>query len=180
MTMFCKPGAQPGRTIALAALAALALTAGASGAAAAGAKAASIDGVWKLTNVVITGANPVNNPHPQESLYIFARGHYALVQVTGDKPRTASPNFKEPGKPTDAEKLARYEEYAPFGAQAGTFAVKGGKLTRTPIVAKAVAAVTAGAFDSDLKLTADTLVLTTHAAAGQPARDQTLTLTRVK
>jgi hypothetical protein len=181
MIKICKPAGLAGRT-ALAGLAALALACAASGAMAAGAKAkaASVEGVWKITNVVITGANPVNVPHPQENLYIFARGHYANVQVTGDKPRTASPAFKEPGKPTDAEKLARYDEWAPFGAQGGTYAVKGGKLTRTPIVAKAAAAVSAGAYDADMKLTADTLVLTTHAAVGQPAREQTLTLTRVK
>jgi hypothetical protein len=186
MTIHCKPGGQPGRT-ALAALAAIglltgALLTGATGAAAAGAKgaAASIEGVWKVTDVVITGANPLKNPHPQESLYVFAHGHYANVQVTGDKARTASPASKDPAKPTDAEKLARYDEWAPLGAQAGTYAVKGAKLTRTPSVAKAVAAVTAGAYDADMKLTADTLVLTTHAAAGQPAREQTLTLTRVK
>jgi hypothetical protein len=179
MIKTCKLAGLAGRTT-LAGLAALAL-AGAATAAEAKAKAApSIEGVWKITNVVITGANPVNVPHPQENLYIFARGHYANVQVTGDKPRTASPAFKEPGKPTDAEKIARYDEWAPFGAQAGTYVVKGSKLTRTPIVAKAAAAVAAGAYDADMKLTADTLVLTSHAAAGQPAREQTLTLTRVK
>ncbi|HEX3365936.1 hypothetical protein [Phenylobacterium sp.] len=181
MTIYCKQAGQTGR-MALAALAALALAAGASGAAAADAKgkAASIEGVWKVTNVEITGANPLSVPHPQQSLYIFTRGHYANVQETGEKPRTASPTLKEPGKPTDAEKIARYDEWAPFGAQAGTYAVKGAKLTRTPIVAKGVAAVTAGAYDADMKLTASSLVLTTHAAAGQPAREQTLTLTRVK
>jgi hypothetical protein len=185
MTIDRKPGAQPGRTT-LAALAAIglltgALMTGATGAAAAGAKgkAASIEGVWKVTDVVITGANPVKNPHPQESVYIFSRGHYANVQVNGDKPRTASPAFKDPAKPTDAEKLVRYEEFAPIGAQAGTYAVKGAKLTRTPTVAKAVVAMKEGAYDADMKLTSDTLVLTTHAAAGQPARDLTLTLTRV-
>src|SRR4051812_3816047 len=107
MTMFCKPGAQPGRTIALAALAALALAAGASGAAAAGAKAASIDGVWKTTDVVITGANPLTIHSPQESLTIFSHGHYATVSNQGEKPRTASAPLATPGKPTDAEKLAR-------------------------------------------------------------------------
>jgi hypothetical protein len=180
MTICFRRAGQAGRT-ALAALAALALVAGASGAAAATkGKAGSIEGVWKVTDVVITGANPLKIPHPQESLYIFSGGHYANVVVTGDKPRTASPAFKDPAKPTDAEKLTRYEEWAPFGGQAGTYAVKGAKLTRTPIVAKAVAAVAAGAYDADMKLTADTLVLTTHASAGQPARDQTLTLMRVK
>ena len=181
MTMHCKPAGQAART-ALAALAALALVAGASGGAAAAAKgkAPSIEGAWKVTNVVITGANPLTVTNPQESLYIFSGGHFANVQVTGQKPRTASPAFKDPAKPTDAEKLARYEEWAQFGAQAGTYAVKGGKLTRTPIVAKSAAAVAAGAYDSDIKLTANTLVLTSHAAAGRPARDLKLTFTRVK
>ena len=181
MIKTCKPAGLAART-AMAGLAALALAGAATGAMAAEAKgkAASIEGVWKVTDVVITGANPLKNPHPQESVYIFAHGHYANVQVTGEKPRTASPTFKDPAKPTDAEKLARYDEWAPFGAQAGTYAVKGAKLTRTPTVAKAVGAVTAGAYDSDMKLTGDTLVLTSHAAAGQPARDQTLTFTRVK
>jgi len=163
-------------------LAAAILLAGATGAAAAEAKgkSASIEGVWKTTDVVITGANPLTNHSPQESLTIFSHGHYAAVSNQGDKPRSASAPVATPGKPTDAEKLARYEEWAPIGAQAGTYALKGGKLTRTPIVAKNVSAVTAGAFESDAKLTGDTLVLTTKAAPGQPARVQTITLTRVK
>jgi len=147
---------------------------------AAGGKPASIDGVWKITHVEITGANPLKVDHPMESLYLFTKGHYAVVQVTGETPRTASPAFKDPAKPTDAEKLARYEEWTRFGAQAGTYEVKGAKLVRTPLVAKAVSAVTDGAFDTDLKLTGDTMVLTGHARAGQPARDTAITLTRVK
>lgn len=143
-------------------------------------KAMSIDGVWKVTHVVITGANPLTVDKPLENLTIFSHGHYANVGNQGDKPRTASPPLKEPGKPTDAEKLARYEEWAPIGAQAGTFELKGNKLTRTPIVAKNVIAVTTGAYTSDVKLTGDTLVVVTKAPAGQPAREQTVTLTRVK
>jgi hypothetical protein len=172
MTMHWKP----------AALAAAVLLSAATGAAAADAKAKapSIDGVWKVAHVEITGANPLTVAKPLASLYIFSRGHYALVQETGDTPRTASPALKTPGKPTDAEKLARYEEWAPFGAQAGTYVVKGDKLTRTPVVAKGVGAVTAGAYDTDLKLTAESAVLTGHAAAGQPARETKITLTRVK
>jgi len=154
----------------------------ASGAAAADAKgkAPSIEGAWKTTDVVITGANPLTIHSPQESLTIFSHGHYASVSNQGEKPRTASPPMATPGKPTDAEKLARYDEWAPIGAQAGTYTLKGGKLTRTPIVAKNVGAVTSGAYEADAKLTGDTLVLTTQAAPGQPARVQTVTLTRVK
>jgi hypothetical protein len=173
MTLMFKPAAG---------VAALILLASATGAAAAGAKAAapSIEGVWKVTNVVITGANPLTVAHPQENLQIYARGHYATVGVTGDKSRTATPPAKDPAKPTDAEKLARYDEWAPVQANAGTYEVKGGKLIRTAVVAKNVVAVTSGPSEADMKLTGDTLVLTSHAAAGQPARDQTLTLTRVK
>ncbi len=162
-----------------AAVLAAAMLLAATGAQAKG-KTASIEGVWRTTDVVITGANPLTLHSPQESLTIFSHGHYAAVSNQGDKPRTASAPLATPGKPTDAEKLARYEEWAPVGAQAGTYTLKGGKLTRTPIVAKNVGAVTTGAYESDVKLTGDTLVLTTSAAAGQPARVQTVTLTRVK
>jgi len=187
---YAAPEATGGKTMSKSYLAA-ALTAGvllsvATGAAAAeaagakGGKAASIEGVWKVSNVVITGANPITVTSPQPSLYIFDRGYFALVQVTGDKPRTATPAFKDPAKPTDAEKLARYEEYAPFGAQAGTYVLKGGKLTRTATVAKAQVAMSGTPYDVDATLSANTLVLTGHAAAGQPARETKITLTRVK
>ena len=182
MTIHFQPARGAGRT-ALAGLAALMLCASATGAVAADAKgkAASIEGVWKVTHVVFTGANPLTVNSPQENLTIFSRGHYASVGNQSEKPRTAAPAFKEPGKPTDAEKLAKYEEWAPLGAQAGTYELKAGKVTRTPIVAKNVATMTAGAFTSDVKtLTADTLVLVTPAPAGQPAREQTVTYSRVK
>lgn len=165
-----------------AALAAGVLMAAASGAMAAGAKgkAPGIEGAWKVTNVVITGANPLTVTNPQESLYIYSHGHFALVQVTGEGPRTAAAPLKTPGKPTDAEKLARYEEWAPFGAQAGSYVLKGDKLTRTPVVAKSATAVKAGPYDVEVKVTGDTMVQIGHAPAGQPARETRITLTRVK
>jgi hypothetical protein len=164
-----------------AAMAAALALAAATGAVAAGkGKAASIEGAWKVTHVEITGANPLSVTNPQESLYLYSHGHYALVQVTGEGPRTAAAPLKTPGKPTDAEKLARYEEWAPFGAQAGSYVLKGTKLTRTPIVAKGAAAVKDGPYDLEVKVTGDTMVQTGHAPAGQPARETKLTLTRVK
>ena len=152
----------------------------ASSAAQAAGKAASLDGAWKITRVVATGANAGTNASPQPGMMIFSHGYYSNTAVPGDGPRTASPAPKNTAKLTDAEKLARFDEWGPVAAQAGTYEVKGGKLIRTPTVAKNVGAVTAGAYEADMKLTGDTLVVTTHAAAGQPPRDQTLTLTRVK
>ncbi len=144
-------------------------------------KAAAIDGVWKVTNVVITGANPLTVENPQANLYIFARGHYSAVAVNGDKPRTAAAQGQDPAKFTDAEKLAKYQEWAPIMAQAGTFEVTGGKLIRTPIVAKNVVAMgPEGRSEADIKISGNTLVLTAKSPAGQPAREQRVTLTRVR
>src|SRR5581483_10000254 len=181
MTIYFQPAHRAGR-MALAGLAALTLCAAVTSAMAADAKgkAESIDGVWQVTHVVITGANPLTLDHPLENLTIYSHGYYANVANQGEKPRTAAPAFKDPGKPTDAEKAAKYDEWAPIGAQAGTYELKGGKLTRTPTVAKNMAAVSGGAFTSDVKLTGDTMVLVSKSPPGQPVREQTVTLTRVK
>ena len=174
MTMRCKPAALAAGILLLGA-ASTAMAAEAKGK-----MAPSIDGAWKVTKVVITGANPLTVTNPQDSLWIFSHGHYANVQVTGEKARTAAPAPKDPAHPTDAEKLARYEEWAPFGAQAGSYTLKGHTLTRTATVAKNVGAMDGKPYDSEVKLSGDTLVIVSKSAAGQPAREQTLTFTRVK
>jgi hypothetical protein len=139
--------------------------------------AAALEGVWKVTKVVATGANPLDIPNPAPSLYIFSRGHYANVADTSRTPRT-SVTFKDAANPTDAERLAKYQEWNFFAAQAGTYEVKGSTITRSPVVAKNVAAI--APYSAEYRLTGDTLVLTSQAPAGQPAREQVLTLTRVK
>jgi hypothetical protein len=140
-------------------------------------KAASIEGTWKITNVTVTGANPMTNASPGPSLEIFSHGHYVYVVDGSPTPRTAASRAKDPAKPTDAEKLAKYQEWAPLAAQGGTYRVKGTTLTRMASVAKNVAAI--GPSESQIKLTGNTLVLISKSPAGQPAREQRLTLTRV-
>jgi hypothetical protein len=143
-------------------------------------KAPSIEGVWKITNVTATGANPMTNPSPQPSLYIFSHGHYAVVADSSRTPRTSA-TMKDQANPTDAEKLAKYQEWAPLTAQAGTYEIKGATLTRLPTVAKNVSVIgPEGKSESEIKLAGNTLVMISKAPAGQPAREQRLTLTRVK
>ena len=62
-----------------------------------------VEGVWKITEVVTTGANAATNSSPQPSLVIFARGHYSIISVGGTTARTAVPQPKDPNNPTDAE-----------------------------------------------------------------------------
>jgi hypothetical protein len=107
-------------------------------------KAPSIEGVWKTTDATVTGANPSTNSSPQASLYIFSHGHYAYVADTSRAPRTAAAAAKDPANPTDAEKVAKYQEWGPVIAQAGTYRVKGVTLIRLATVAKNVAAIGPG------------------------------------
>jgi hypothetical protein len=139
-----------------------------------------LEGVWKVTDVIVTGANPLTNPSPQASVYMFAHGHYSQIADTSRTPRTAV-TVKDPANPTDAEKLAKYGEWSPVAAQAGTYELKGATLIRHPIVAKNVAAIgPTGQSESEIKITGDTLVMISKAPAGQPAREQRLTLVRVQ
>ena len=56
----------------------------------------------------------------------------------GGQPRAAVAPAKDPQNLTDAEKIARYEQWRPFTANAGTYEIKGSTLTICPIVAKNV------------------------------------------
>src|SRR5687768_14061684 len=92
--------------------------------------ASPIDGAWKITEIVTTGANAATNASPQPSLIIFARGHYSWLHIGSATPRKQRPAAATPGKFTDAEKIAAFEEWNPFTANSGTFEIKGNTLTR--------------------------------------------------
>src|SRR5215469_4593283 len=78
--------------------------------------AKSFEGVWKVTRVVKTGANASTDTHPQPSLTIFYRGYYSVIRDNSSEPRKQSPEAKDPTKLTAAEKIAKYDEWAPFTA----------------------------------------------------------------
>ena len=142
---------------------------------------ASIQGVWKITELVRTGANAANVSAPQPSLYIFPTRHYSIMSVNGTQTRSMVADLKNPDKPTDAEKLARYEMWNPVTANSGTYEITGTTLTRRPLVAKSVAVMTtAPPAVGEFTIQGNTLVLTSKSAAGQPASETRLTLTRVE
>ena len=145
------------------------------------AAAPSVEGVWKIAEVVTTGANAATNANPQPSLVIFTRGHYSYVSVGGPTPRPTAAAPKDPNKLTDAEKLARYEQWSPFTANAGTYEVKGATITRRPLVAKNPAVMTTDApIVQEFKLEGNTLWLISKSAAGQPASETRTKLVRVR
>src|SRR5689334_20967406 len=97
------------------------------------------DGVWRVSKVVSGG---VTDTTPQPALAIFSRGYYSITRVTSSEPRRPSPPPANAAQLTDAEKIARYDEWAPFIASAGTYEVRGDTLVTHNLVAKNVRGMT--------------------------------------
>jgi len=81
---------------------------------------------------------------PQPGLIIFTKGYYSSMVVRASQPRATVAPAKDPANLTDAEKIARYEQWSPFTANSGTYEVKGSTLQMHPIVAKSVDVMTSG------------------------------------
>jgi hypothetical protein len=107
-----------------------------------------VEGVWKIAEVLMPSKNPAEKgttiTNPQPGLIIFTKGYYSLLVVRGREPRAAFAPAKDPEHLTDAEKIARYEQWSPFTANTGTYEVKGSMLQLHPIVAKNVEVMTSG------------------------------------
>ena len=141
--------------------------------------APSLPGAWRVTEVIVTGANASTNSSPQPSLYIFTRQHYSILSVGGTTARKAAAAPKDPARLTDAEKLAQYELWNPFTANSGTYQVNGTTLTTRPLVAKNPG-VMGGTQTREFKIEGTTLTLIQKSAAGQPASETRTKLTRVE
>lgn len=142
-------------------------------------KPASIQGAWRVAEVVVTGANASTNSKPFPGLYVFTNRHYSIIFINGSQPRPAF-TIKDPAKPTDAEKIAAYAQWNPFTANSGTYEIKSNTLTTRPIVAKNETVMAGPAQTREFKLEGNTLWLTTRSAAGQPASETRTRLTRVE
>jgi hypothetical protein len=142
---------------------------------------ASLEGVWKVSEIVTTGANAATNRNPQPSVVIFARGYYSYMSVNGTQPRPKFGPAKDPAKLTDAEKIARFEQWNPFTANSGTFELKGTTLSRRSLVAKNEAVMTTNPpIVTEVQMEGNDLWLIARSAPGQPASETRTRLTRLK
>jgi hypothetical protein len=141
----------------------------------------SVEGVWKIAEVVVPATapdakgTPITVSNPQPGLIIFTKGYFAGTAVAGQQERAAVAAAKDPQNLTDAEKIARYEQWRNFIATSGAYEIKGSTLIMRPIVAKEVGAMTSGAqLTWEFKLEdAKTLRLT-------PTGDQSATVPKIK
>jgi hypothetical protein len=136
----------------------------------------SLQGVWRVTEVVTTGPNAATNSSPQPGLYLFTGRHYAILNVTGTRPATQP---ADTAKATAAELLA---VWGPFVANAGTYEVSGGTVTFRRIVAKNPAIMASTSFATNgFKVDGKTLTVTTmRTDAGPVANPTTTRLTRIE
>lgn len=111
-----------------------------------------IEGVWKVTEIVVTGADAVNVATPQPGLIIFARKHYSVMWIPGNQPRTL---FKGES-PTNEEKIAAYDS---FVANAGTYEVAGEILTLHPVVSRSPNFMAGGSAKNQFRIEGTTLWL---------------------
>jgi hypothetical protein len=141
--------------------------------------AKALEGVWKVTKVVRTGFNAGTDDHPQPSLQIFSRGYYSLVRDNSAEPRKAAPDPKDFARLTDAEKLAKYEEWAPFAASAGPYEIRGNTIVTHNLIAKQVKGVGLTE-EATIRFEGAAFTATAKSPPGLPPGERTTTYTRVR
>jgi hypothetical protein len=110
----------------------------------------TLEGVWKVAEIVITGAGAYAVTAPQPGVFIFTKSHFSWMWVPGTQPRAP---FKAL-VPTTEEKLAAFDS---LSASSGTYELNGSTATFRPIVAKGPNNVFV---DEQFLIEGDTLTLT--------------------
>ena len=144
-----------------------------------------IEGVWKVTEIVVTGAGASTISNPQPGLFIFAKGHYSMMYVPNSQPRAL---FKAE-EPTKEEKIPAFDS---FVGNTGPYEISGSTLTIRPMVAR-YPNFMAGGFDKyQFRIEGNTLFLTEKStdqtsrignrvvAASAPASETRMKLTRLE
>ena len=117
----------------------------------------SVQGVWRIVEVTITGPNARTMSFAERpNLTIISAKHYSRVEVQADGPRPMLPDAAK----ASADELRAV--WGPFVAEAGTYELASdGLITLRPIASKNPAVMGPGVFISySYKLDGDTLSLT--------------------
>ena len=128
-------------------------------------KTGSIQGVWQVIEVRMSGPSPstITIPEPRPNLTIITARHYSRVQVEAEGPR---PVIADVAK-ASADQLRA--TWGPFVGEAGTYEIKGNLITMRPIAARNPAAMVHGAFTTwSFTLTGDTLLVTAEGNQNGP------------
>jgi hypothetical protein len=138
---------------------------------------ASIQGVWRTSEVTFMGPGARTLRQEAPNLAVVTPKHYSRVEWHADRPR---PSVMDAATATADELRAAW---GPFYAEAGTYEVSNGNvMTMRSVVSKNPAAMAAGSFTTyTFKLDGDTLWLTQQRdLRGPVANPATFKLVRVE
>jgi hypothetical protein len=140
-------------------------------------KNGSIQGVWRVVEVTVTGPEARTISQLEPNLTIITARHYSRIEFHGERPRPIPPDMTK----ASADELRAV--WGPFVGEAGTYDVTHGNLiTLRPIVAKNPAAMGSGTFGTYIyTLDGDTLRVTAQSNQNGPvANPVTVKLVRVE
>jgi|ERR1043166_1090005 hypothetical protein len=137
----------------------------------------SVEGVWQLTEITMTGKYAMTMKITQPSVYIFTKTHYSKTYIGSDKPRAVLNDYS---KATQEQLLAIFVDG--FDASAGTYEMKVDKLTLRPTVAKSPSDMREGTWSSySIKIAGDAITLTPEDSNTGPNKKKvSFKLTRVE
>ena len=142
-------------------------------------RSSPIEGVWRATEVTLTGprARTIGLPQLQPGWAIMTANHYSRVEIHGDGPRSTVPDATK----ASADELRQM--WGPVFAEAGRYETsRGNTFTLRPVVAKDPAAMASGVFATySYRLAGDTLWVTLQRDQRGPVTNPpTIKLTRVE
>ena len=128
-----------------------------------------IEGAWALTEITTTGTDGSTKQMTQPSVYLFTKKHYSAIYVSSSDPRPSVADITT----LTADEL-RNIFVTSFVANAGTYELKGGKLTMRPVVAKNPGFMQAGTFTtSSLKIEGNMMTLVSEGSNTGPTKNPT-------
>jgi len=113
----------------------------------------SIEGVWKLAEIVVTGSGAATASNPQPGLIFFGKKHYSFMYVGSDKERPIYAG----AAPTPEEKIAAFDSLI---ASSGNYEIAGTSMVIRPVVARNPGFAGGGFATYQFKLEGKTLWLT--------------------
>jgi hypothetical protein len=137
--------------------------------------AQNVAGAWRLDEIKTSGPEAKSAKFTNPNIYLFTKGHFSIIRVEGDKPRSLDPWMQM----TPEQVIDAYIKQ--FSASGGPYEMKGSTLTMKTTIAKNPAFMARANWISyDVKINGQTMTLTTTATNEGPIKNpQIMTLTRL-
>ena len=139
------------------------------------AAAQKVAGAWRLDEIKTTGTDPKTSRFSNPNIYLFTKGHFSIIRVEGDKPRSTD-NWMTMTREQLIDTFIKE-----FTASGGTYDMKGSTLTMKTTIAKSPGFMARANWISyTVKVNGQTMTLTGTATNEGPIKNpQIMTLTRI-